>query len=270
MGAQRYGSQPAISPAFLGRFTMYLGRLGRPIARGFEPWLIGLSFFSHDIGGFIGWPAPELYIRWAQFGLFSSQSRCHGAGFANSCEPWLLGEEANGVFKQYVQLCYSPLLYIYDQARRCSRTAKSMVRAFIIDYLNDPNVRHIEHHYLFGDSLLVDPVLAPLDKRKNRAVYLPTGTWFDYGIRWPHESHGDSVDLQTMPIFVKDSSILPFGEDKQSAHNKIGRISRMESYGDEGRLAYDDGEKLVDVTLHRGRSRIEGLDYQPAVQHIGY
>jgi alpha-D-xyloside xylohydrolase len=236
--------------------------------------LSGFPFFSHDIGGFIGRPTPELYIRWAQFGLFSSHSRCHGAGNANSREPWSFGEEANGIFKQYAQLRYSLLPYIYDQARRCSRTAKPMVRALIIDYPDDPNVRHIEDQYLFGDSLLVAPVLAPLDEQQNRAVYLPAGTWFDYWTRRPHESHGDwveySVDLQTMPIFVKDGSILPFGEDKQSTHNEIGRICRMKTYGDEGRLAYDDGEKRFDVTLHRGRSRIDGLDYQPAVKHFGY
>ena len=42
--------------------------------------LSGFAFFSHDIGGFIGTPKPELYIRWAQLAMFSSHARSHGAG----------------------------------------------------------------------------------------------------------------------------------------------------------------------------------------------
>jgi alpha-D-xyloside xylohydrolase len=32
----------------------------------------GFAFWSHDIGGFEGLPAEELYCRWVAFGLFSS------------------------------------------------------------------------------------------------------------------------------------------------------------------------------------------------------
>jgi alpha-D-xyloside xylohydrolase len=235
--------------------------------------LSGFPFFSHDIGGFIGRPTPELYIRWAQFGLFSSHSRCHGAGNDNSREPWSFGEDANRIFKQYAQLRYSLLPYIYHQARQCSRTAKPMVRALVIDYPDDPNVRYIEDQYLFGDSLLVAPVLAPLDECQSRMIYLPAGTWFDYWTKQARQSRGEwleyALDLQTLPIFVKEGSILPYGEEKQSTNNQIGRIARLETYGDEGSLAYDDGEKRFRVTLHDGKATIDGLSDQPPVRHFG-
>jgi hypothetical protein len=43
--------------------------------------LSGFSFWSHDIGGFAGFPGPtpELYRRWLPFGMLTSHSRCHGA-----------------------------------------------------------------------------------------------------------------------------------------------------------------------------------------------
>ena len=91
--------------------------------------LSGFPFFSHDIGGFIGRPTPELYIRWAQYGLLSSHSRCHGCGIDNSREPWSFGEEANRIFTDYARLRYRLLPYLYDQARKCSHSAKPLVRA---------------------------------------------------------------------------------------------------------------------------------------------
>ena len=74
------------------------------IRAGLSLGLSGFVFFSHDIGGFIGRPTPELYIRWAQVGLFSSHSRCHGGGNNNSREPWSFGDEANRIFKNMLIL----------------------------------------------------------------------------------------------------------------------------------------------------------------------
>jgi len=33
----------------------------------------GFPFFSHDIGGFVNDPTPDLFMRWFQFGMFSSR-----------------------------------------------------------------------------------------------------------------------------------------------------------------------------------------------------
>jgi alpha-D-xyloside xylohydrolase len=66
--------------------------------------LSGFAFFSHDIGGFIGKPTPELYIRWAQLVLMSSHSRSHGAGDENGREPWFFGDKAVEIFRDFTQM----------------------------------------------------------------------------------------------------------------------------------------------------------------------
>ena len=66
--------------------------------------LSGFAFFSHDIGGFIGKPTRELYIRWAQLGLLASHSRTHGAGDENGREPWFFGDQAVEIFKKFALL----------------------------------------------------------------------------------------------------------------------------------------------------------------------
>lgn len=68
--------------------------------------LSGFTFFSHDIGGFIGKPSPELFIRWAQLGLLSSHARSHGAGDNNGREAWLFGNEALEIFRDFASMRY--------------------------------------------------------------------------------------------------------------------------------------------------------------------
>jgi alpha-D-xyloside xylohydrolase len=52
--------------------------------------LSGFGFWSRDIGGFEGLPAPAVYKRWIAFGLLSSHSRLHGS--SSYRVPWQYGE----------------------------------------------------------------------------------------------------------------------------------------------------------------------------------
>jgi alpha-glucosidase (family GH31 glycosyl hydrolase) len=95
-------------------------------------------------------------------------------------------------------------------------------------------VRHIDDEYLFGDSLLIAPVLKSLGKTDIREIYLPKGTWFDYFTKEKIESTGmwisKKVDLKTMPIFVKEGTTLKYCEVKESLCNGMGEIVRTEEY----------------------------------------
>ncbi len=234
--------------------------------------LSGIPLFSHDIGGFSGRPDPELYIRWAQFGLFCSHSRCHGAGNNNSREPWSFGEEANRIFKQYAQLRYRLLPYIYNEAHKCAASGKPMVRALVLDYPQDRNVWHIEDQYLFGDALLIAPVFVPLEETRVRSLYLPQGTWIDYWTKELRVSRGEwierEVDLDTLPIYVKAGSVLLYGTARQSTENQIGTIEQLEVYA--GRTTdfaynYNDGVTEFQVRQQASGLTIEGLTNQPTV-----
>ncbi|MBQ7961467.1 MAG: DUF4968 domain-containing protein [Clostridia bacterium] len=196
--------------------------------------LSGIPYFSHDIGGFLGTPTDELYVRWAQLGLFSSHSRCHGVGDNNYREPWRFSQEACDIFRYYDKLRYSLMPYIYEQAEKCTKTGLPMTMALYLEYPEDRNVRHIDDEYLFGDSLLVAPVLKPLSKTDVREIYLPKGTWTDYFTKEKIESTGmwisKKVDLKTMPIFVKEGTVLKYCKVDESLCNGMGEIVRTEEY----------------------------------------
>lgn len=193
----------------------------------------GIPFFSHDIGGFIGTPDEELYIRWAQLGLFSSHSRCHGVGNDANREPWKISEKACDIFRFYDKLRYSLMPYIYEQAEKCTKTGLPMMRALYLEYPSDRNVWHIDDEYLFGDNLLVAPILKPMSKSKIRNIYLPKGIWFDYFTKEKIESNGTwvqrEIDLETMPIYIKQNTTLKY-RSNNNLKNGIGEIIKKEKF----------------------------------------
>lgn len=174
--------------------------------------LSGIPFFSHDIGGFLGEPDDELYVRWAQLGMFSSHARCHGAGDNTHREPWTFSEEACAIFRDYDKLRYSLLPYLYEQAKKCTRTGLPMMRALVLEYPDDRTVYPIDDEYLFGDSILVAPVLTPLSRSTTRTLYLPKGGWIDCFTGERIESTGQwirrPVDLKTMPLYLKEGATV--------------------------------------------------------------
>ncbi len=194
----------------------------------------GIPFFSHDIGGFLGLPSPELYVRWAQFGLFCSHARCHGCGDTTYREPWRFGKEAEDIFRTYDELRYSLTPYLLREAEKCTRTGLPMVRSLYLEYPGDRNVRGIEDEYLFGDDFLVAPVLKPLSETAVREVYLPAGDWVDFWSRERIASQGmwisRPVDLATMPIYVKTGARIPMCDPRPYLGDSPPPIRHIETF----------------------------------------
>lgn len=85
------------------------------------------------------------------------------------------------------------------------------MRTLAMDFPNDPKVNSIADQYLFGPSLLINPITE--FKATKRQVYLPAGTsWinFDTGKR---EQGGRTITadapLARMPVFVRAGAIIP-------------------------------------------------------------
>jgi alpha-D-xyloside xylohydrolase len=149
--------------------------------------LCGFSYWSHDVGGFVGKPPTDLYRRWLPFGVLTSHTRCHGAP---PREPWEFGEEFEDDFRRAVELKYRLMPYIYEQAKTCSAAGHPMLRPLFFEFPDDPGSWLVEDQYFFGRDLLVAPMITA---GRIRNVYLPPGAWVDFqtdkryeGGRW-HE-----------------------------------------------------------------------------------
>ena len=213
--------------------------------------LSGFSFHSHDIGGFIGKPDPELYVRWAQVGLLGcSHSRTHGAGddVRGAREPWAFGDEALGAFRKFVDLRYQLLPYIVEQSRQGVEKGWPLIRHLMLEWPEDRNTWGLETQYLFGESLMVAPVLvAAKDMGTTMTVYFPKGVWFDFWSKkkvlesWGQWEEVDVPRLDSMAIWVREGAMICFAkEGRQRTWNEVGKVVRVEIFGKIGQGGDED------------------------------
>jgi alpha-D-xyloside xylohydrolase len=176
--------------------------------------LSGFAFWSHDVPGFHTLPDfmnsvvdDKVYVRWTQFGVFSSHIRYHGT---NKREPWHYPAIAP-IVKRWWKLRYSLLPYIVEQSEKAVSSGYPLLRALLMHHPNDPICWHIDDEYYFGDSCLVAPVMSD-DNRRD--IYLPAGEWVNIfsGERLEGGRYYRDVEtpLDEMPVFVRPGAVIPF------------------------------------------------------------
>jgi alpha-D-xyloside xylohydrolase len=106
--------------------------------------------------------------------MLTSHSRCHGTP---PTEPWEYGKEFTDEFRRIVEMKYRLMLYVYAQGRLASEEGFPMHSALFFEYPDDPTCLSIEDEYMFGEDLLVAPLV---EEPRVRNVYLPPGAWIDY------------------------------------------------------------------------------------------
>jgi alpha-D-xyloside xylohydrolase len=168
--------------------------------------LSGFTFWSHDMGGFIGRTPEELYRRWVAFGMLTSHSRSHGTP---PREPWEFGKELTDTFRRADELRYRLMPYIYAQAKDASSRGLPMLRALFVEYPDDPGSWLVEDEYLFGSDILVAPLLESGSARRD--VYLPPGSWIDYQTGRRYAAGWHAVDAGAVPIvmLVREGAAIP-------------------------------------------------------------
>jgi alpha-D-xyloside xylohydrolase len=152
----------------------------------------------------------HVYVRWTQFGVFTSHLRYHG-----TCkrEPWHYPAIAP-IVKRWWQLRYRLIPYIYEQSRKACNSGMPLVRALLLHHPHDPQCWHIDDEYYFGDDFLVCPIM---NREGKRDIYLPEGEWVDFftgkhfsGKRW----YNDFISpLERMPVFVRPGTRIPLYPD---------------------------------------------------------
>ena len=175
--------------------------------------LSGFAFWSHDVPGFHTLPNfmnsvvdDDVYIRWTQFGVFSSHIRYHGT---NKREPWHYPAIADMV-KRWWKLRYALIPYILKESEKATTGGSTVVQALVFHHPEDKTCWHIDDQYYFGDDMIVAPVM---NSENRRDVYLPEGSWRNLfsgelidGGRWLKNI---DVALDEMPVYVRDGAVIP-------------------------------------------------------------
>ena len=182
----------------------------------------GVIFWGFDIGGFAGeLPSPELYLCATQLACFAPIMQWHsepdggqfkllqpGMDGNNERSPWNI-ERAFGMtgyteqVRRWHLLRMELLPYIRAEAAKCVESCRPLMRPMAYAFPGDARCVGIDDEYMFGDALLVAPVLS--EGVSEREVYLPGGEWHDFytGERLPGGRAYTHNCADTIPVFVR-------------------------------------------------------------------
>ena len=269
-GMQKYGAS-----YWTGDVSANWEEYRMQIPAGLNFCMTGVPYWTTDIAGYFikhepGWwfsngvfekgqedeGFKELYTRWFQFAAFCPLFRAHGADFPR--EPWAFGTPESRTYRtllKFTNLRYRLMPYIYSLAWKVTNENYTIMRALPFDFMNDSATFNINNQYMFGPSIMVNPVVQPFYYHTNNIkidssdykseVYLPKGTqWFDF---WTGKQFngGQNVKVdasfETMPLFVRAGSIIPLGPFIQYSTEKSDPIEIRIYPGADGNFTlYED------------------------------
>jgi alpha-D-xyloside xylohydrolase len=227
------------------------------VSAGLNFTIAGIPYWTTDIGGFAVEPRyerptekdteewRELNTRWFQFGTFCALFRSHGE-FPYR-EIYSIAPEHSPAYTTmvaYDKLRYRLMPYIYSLAGMVTHSDYTIMRALVMDFGADKHVVNVGDEFMFGPSLLVNPVTEY--KARSRSVYLPQGTgWYEMKSGKYHAG-GKTITadapLTDIPVFIKAGSIIPCGPEIQYASEKTSAPVRLYVYagGDAAFSLYED------------------------------
>ena len=225
-GSQRYGAL-----VWSGDIASSFKSLRDQLCAGLNMGLSGIPWWTTDIGGFHGGdpddPAfRELFVRWFQWGTFLPVMRLHGdreprqpqvgttggascrSGAAN--EVWSYGEEVYGICAKYLSFRERMRPYTRRLMREAHEKGSPVIRTLFYEFPDDARAWTVEDEYMFGDRLLVCPILTA--NARERAVYFPGSgvTWQDAETGATYRGGESAVvpaPIERIPVFVRVDGI---------------------------------------------------------------
>lgn len=223
-GSQKYGAL-----VWSGDIASSFESMRNQLTAGLNMGIAGIPWWTTDIGGFHGGDPNdeqfrELFIRWFQWGTFCPVMRLHGdreprqpqlgtTGGSSCCsgapnEIWSYGDAVYEICKKYICLREKMRPYIRNVMRQAHEKGTPVMRPLFYDFPKENTTWEIDDEYMFGDSILVAPILSP--STQERRVYLPSGfQWTEYesekvytGGQWIKVN----TPLESMPIFFKEGT----------------------------------------------------------------
>ena len=221
----------------------------------------GFGYTSHDMAGFEATATPDIYKRWAAFGMFSSHSRLHGN--QSYRVPWLFDEESCDVLRFFTKLKGKLMPYLWAQAIKTHEVGVPVMRAMVIDFADDPTCLTLDRQYMFGDNILVAPIL---NDEGIAEYYVPEGKWTDIitgkvleGGKW----YKHKCSYFEIPALAKPNSIIAYGNfERQIEYDYLEGTTFTIYELEDGKSAvcpiYDtEANKVFELTATRHGNKIE-------------
>jgi alpha-D-xyloside xylohydrolase len=192
----------------------------------------GFPFYGADTGGYNHSPPDkELLTRWFEQTALSTVMQIGNSSSTVAWEPHPetgFDEEMVGWYRTYTRLHLRLFPYEWTYAMRLLEDGRPIQRAVGLAY---PELgQHPNDEYLFGDHLLVAPVLER--GARSRTVLFPPGRWFDVFTGDAHDAGTASVDapLEKLPLYLHEGGIVPLLRPTIDAMAPTTEPERVDSY----------------------------------------
>ena len=190
--------------------------------------ICGMPWWTTDIGGFMTDDVSDPYfqqllIRWYEFAVYTPILRMHGdrgpyntpnlddssfgGGSQRTGQPnelWSFGEKNFKIMRDYLDVRLAMKPYIKQLFDEAHETGAPLLRPMFYSFPADEKCWDLYDQYMFGDKLLVAPVL--YEDMWEREVYLPAGTWKDVRDGRVYEG-GQAITaaapLESIPVFER-------------------------------------------------------------------
>ena len=178
---------------------------------------MGISFFSHDIGGTSGGIEDnELFIRFVELGVFCPILRLGAdGGKYYKREPWKWGLKVNQITTNFLNLRHRLIPYLYTEAYKYHKYGKPMIEPIYYQYPALYDDVLYKDQYFFGSTFLVSPITTKKEYLMNRVIqkfYIPDGLWYEFFTGMEFKGNKKYVSFyrdHEYPVFVKAGAIIP-------------------------------------------------------------
>ncbi|XP_063816822.1 lysosomal alpha-glucosidase isoform X2 [Pseudophryne corroboree] len=216
--------------------------------------MYGIPLVGADICGFVGNTTEEMCVRWSQLGAFYPFMRNHNNRDARPQEPYVFSKESQAAMKNALHIRYSLLPYLYTLFYKAHNLGETVARALFLEFPTDQNTWTIDRQFLWGDGLLITPVLEQGKTEVNG--YFPLGTWYSLQTGSQIKSKGQWITLpapmDTINVHIRGGSILPRlvpgMTTQETRNNSLTLVVALTDQGfARGDLFWDDGDSLETI-----------------------
>ena len=211
-----------------------VGGLPASIIAGLSLGPSGFPFYGADTGGYLHSPPDkELFTRWFQQTSLSTVMQIGNSASTVAWEPdpvTSYDEEMLGWYRTYTRLHLRLFPYEWTYAERLVTDGRPIARPLGLVY---PELgQHPSDEYLFGDDLLVAPVLER--GATSREVLLPAGRWIDWWTGDVVEGGGAitaDAPLWKLPLYLREGGIIPMLRPSIDTLRPTTEPALVDSYG---------------------------------------
>ena len=216
-----------------GKEYVAIGGLPATVIYGLSLGPSGYPFYGADTGGYRHSPPDkETFVRWFEQTALSSVMQ---VGTSSDNVPWEtppdtdFDAEVLSLYRIYARLHLRLWPYEWTLANRIAQDGRPIQRPLGLAY---PELgQHPDDVYLFGDDLLVAPVVdhGARDKR----VVFPPGRWIDW---WQGTAYQGpqtvtvAAPLGVLPLYLREGAIVPLLRPSIDTLLPVKDSARIDSY----------------------------------------